>query len=78
MPQHRTCRRQVAGHGGRPRHDVREGERARRQSDAMACRGFDGTFSVERERVITPAGIAYLVALACAVICFVYLEGAVA
>lgn len=57
---------------------VKASELARRQSDAMACRGFDGTFSVERERVITPAGIAYLVALACAVICFVYLEGAVA
>lgn len=55
---------------------VRAQNLAAGQVEAMECRGFDGSFPVSRQRVLTPAGIAYLVGIACVAALFVYLERA--
>jgi cobalt/nickel transport system permease protein len=51
---------------------------ASRQAEAMACRGFDGTYPVSRERVATPAGIAYVAGVVALVALFAWLEHAMA
>ena len=49
---------------------------AARQAEAMACRGFDGTYPVSRERVPTPGGIAYAAGIIALVVLFAWLEHA--
>lgn len=49
---------------------------ASEQVEAMACRGFDGSFPVVRDRSLTPAGVAYLAGLTVLLVLYFYLEHA--
>ncbi len=55
---------------------LRSQDLAAQMSEAMACRGFDGSYSMSRERILTPASMAYLVVLVLMVVVFFLLEGA--
>ena len=57
---------------------LKSNDLARQQSEAMACRGFDGSFELEREPVLSAPGIVYALCIAAVVAAFFYFEGALA